>query len=575
MDGGKVDLQHIWEPQPSAAVSPKHFDRREHSDDFQKEIEEASEASDLSRGLSPYSAFGRSNYATFYRWSSNYQFLPCEVDFIKDSGTEVQITSYINNLHPMHTGLYQAIEKLVSLAIEPWNECLVKGQPAWGDVQNQGQLGPIPLRIITYGIEWENELPEWAVAFNVPSESRKRSYREVQERVQNASNDKSPGGPTSYLEAFDALRPLRDVGEKLNMELPPPESNLWQRAKAYLELPEDNSNTVIKIPDDWADRSEPWFILKVKAARAVRFKHPEPGTAFSYENWKAGRHNDKAIIDMDKNRNIRIPPHTAYTIRIQDAFRKKGLEVIVKMENIELTPQTPSYSSDIWELEGQSNEHIVAVAVFAYEVANIPEPRIEFRQYTRLKKSFYQYDEEEFPTTDDGWKDMYPSRIGKSYEREFKTMASILGFPPRDLSARFDGGMSLQTTGSVATPQGRLVIFPNVLEHRLKPFKLSDPTRSGHYRYIKLYLVDPHYRVCSTRNVPPQRLDWWADEVSKDLASFGLPRELLDAIFQEVDGWPMGLSEAMQHRQELTKEHRWNELIRLANMRTWFRESIV
>jgi hypothetical protein len=141
LDGGKVDLQHIWEPQPSAGVSPKHFDRREHSDDFQKEIEEASEASDLSRGLSPYSAFGRSNYARFYPWSSNYQFLPCEVDIIKDSGTEVQLTSYINNLHPMHTGLYQAIEKLVSLAIEPWNECLVKGQPAWGDVQNQGQLG--------------------------------------------------------------------------------------------------------------------------------------------------------------------------------------------------------------------------------------------------------------------------------------------------------------------------------------------------------------------------------------------------------------------------------------------------
>jgi hypothetical protein len=52
------------------------------------------------------------------------------------------------------------------------------------------------------------------------------------------------------------------------MELPPPESNLWQHAKAYLELPEDNSNTLIKIPDDWADRSEPWFILKVKAARS-------------------------------------------------------------------------------------------------------------------------------------------------------------------------------------------------------------------------------------------------------------------------------------------------------------------
>jgi hypothetical protein len=165
------------------------------------------------------------------------------------------------------------------------------------------------------------------------------------------------------------------------------------------------------------------------------------------------------------------------------------------MENIELTPQTPSYSNNTWELEGQSNEHIVAVAVFAYEVANIIQPGIEFRQHTDLKNSYYQYYEEVFPTIDDGWRDLYPSRVGKSYEKEFKAMASILGFAPRDLSARFDSGMSFQTTGSVATPQGRLVTFPNVLEHRLEPFELSDPTRPGHYRYIKLYLVDPQ---CTT-----------------------------------------------------------------------------
>jgi hypothetical protein len=135
--------------------------------------------------------------------------------------------------------------------------------------------------------------------------------------------------------------------------------------------------------------------------------------------------------------------------------------------------------------------------------------------------------------------------------------------------------MSFQTTGSVATPQGRLVTFPNVLEHRLKPFQLADPTRPGNYRYIKLYLVDPHYRVCSTRNVPPQQRHWCEEEVGKDLTSFRLPRELLDAIFQEVDSWPMGMPEARQHRQELNKEHRWNELTRLAQMQARFRESII
>ena len=28
---------------------------------------------------------------------------------------------------------------------------------------------------------------------------------------------------------------------------------------------------------------------------------------------------------------------------------------------------------------------------------------------------------------------------------------------------------------------------------------------------LVLWLVDPNYRICSTRNVPPQRSDWWAE----------------------------------------------------------------
>jgi hypothetical protein len=172
------------------------------------------------------------------------------------------------------------------------------------------------------------------------------------------------------------------------VELPPLESNLWQRAKAYLELPEDNFNTAVEVTADWADLSEPWLMLQLKAERAFRFKHPEPGTAFSYEDLKAGRHNDEAIIDMVKNRNTRIPPHAPYTISLQDTFQKQGLQVIVKMENIELTPRTPSYFSSTRWVEGHSNEHIVAVALFAYEVTNITDPWIEFRQHTRLKKSY-------------------------------------------------------------------------------------------------------------------------------------------------------------------------------------------
>lgn len=54
------------------------------------------------------------------------------------------------------------------------------------------------------------------------------------------------------------------------------------------------------------------------------------------------------------------------------------------MENIELTPDSGSYKGTDWRMEGQLNEHLVAAAVFAYDVANITEPRIAFRQNTKL-----------------------------------------------------------------------------------------------------------------------------------------------------------------------------------------------
>lgn len=67
-----------------------------------------------------------------FLWSSNYQLLPCEVEFFESgTSTDAHITSYINNLHPIHyQSVYDFVERLISLAIKPWNECLFKGEKA-------------------------------------------------------------------------------------------------------------------------------------------------------------------------------------------------------------------------------------------------------------------------------------------------------------------------------------------------------------------------------------------------------------------------------------------------------------
>lgn len=111
-------------------------------------------------------------------------------------------------------------------------------------------------------------------------------------------------------------------------------------------------------------------------------------------------------------------------------------------------------------------------------------------------------------------------------------------------------GALIQVLGSVATRQGRLLVFPNVLQHRVSPFKLADPTKPGHRKILAMFLVDPHIRVISTANVPPQQRDWWAEEVRQIPQFAGLPTEIFLQIIDHVDE-PYGVEQAKKYRELL------------------------
>ncbi|EAW10037.1 DUF4246 domain-containing protein [Aspergillus clavatus NRRL 1] len=566
VEGGRVKLENVLAAYRGATVAPAHVDRWKDTAYVQETSERQRR---LQLGVSP------NGEKEAYRWSPNYQCLPCEVEFVGDIGTQVRITSYINNLHPVHQDLYHAIETLIGRVIPLWNDCLVQGQRGWDDVLNQGQLGPVPLRIITYGVEWENELQEWLFAFEVPDEVRKRLYRKAREDFQSSIGDNTDKGRAKHLRAQRRMEGLSDVVGREDMELPPQDSDLWERAKKYLELPEDGSATPVSVPDDWHEQRSPWWWITDKYKRLLFFKHPEPGIAFSYDDWKSGQHQEKAIVDMVHERKDWgshpfepvTPPHKPYTITLQETFRTQGLQVIVKMENIELTPNSQIYSGTDWQMEGQLNEHIVAVAMFAYDVDNITEPRVAFRQNTKLDESFYRYNEdrEQGRRRQIQWGPDH--RFAKRPSVCISALEEVLGYPPGHLHIDIWGTKNWQDKGVVTVSQGRLITFPNVLEHRAESFTLADLSRPGHYRSITLYLVDPHYRVCSTRNVPPQQHHWWAEAVGADLTAAGLPQEMVDEIMQGSDSWPMGLPEARRHRRDFLKEHRWNEMVRIGTIR--------
>ncbi|KAJ9639436.1 hypothetical protein H2199_006469 [Coniosporium tulheliwenetii] len=212
-----------------------------------------------------------------------------------------------------------------------------------------------------------------------------------------------------------------------------------------------------------------------------------------------------------------------HSVDLRQDFKEQGLQIIVKLANIHLTPENSDYEGGSWHVEGCLNEHICATAIYYYDSENVTDSFLEFRQRTDAEDMMMKPEQNDYVG------------IERLYNVQHEDPA-------------------VQTLGRVETRQGRLLSFPNVLQHRVAPFRLADPTKPGHRKILALFLVDPHIRIISTANVPPQRQDWWAQELRRgDTRLARLPEELLMHVMSYVD-FPMGMEEAKEERLELMAE---------------------
>jgi hypothetical protein len=231
-----------------------------------------------------------------------------------------------------------------------------------------------------------------------------------------------------------------------------------------------------------------------------------------YQDWKAGKPAN----------NYRVNPEL---ISLREWFKDQGLQVIVKLASIELTPDKPRYSGGSWHVEGMKNEHIVATSIYYYDVENTTPSHLSFRQGAEIDELDLRYEQD-----------------------DHEPLATVFGTESmRDEPA-------IQEIGRIATPEGRILAFPNTLQHAVEPFELVDKTKPGHRRFLVLWLVDPHYRVVSTRNVVPQQHSWWAEEALTAVDFGTLPQEVVDMVKGEIGDWPMGLDEAKAYRLKLMAE---------------------
>ncbi|WP_326798269.1 DUF4246 domain-containing protein [Streptomyces sp. NBC_01808] len=189
---------------------------------------------------------------------------------------------------------------------------------------------------------------------------------------------------------------------------------------------------------------------------------------------------EQAQDDWWENRSPVIPDAPAFTApeppddSARVDLRGRRLQVIVKLATIHLTPDRPEYAGGSWHVEGMVNERIVSTGIYYWDSENITESRLSFR--AALDDPSYEQND------DNGVREVY-------------------GLENEDALN--------QVLGSAATPAGRCLAFPNILQHRVGEFRLADPTRPGYRKILVFFLVDPSKNIVSTSDVPPQQP--WAD----------------------------------------------------------------
>lgn len=441
-DEGKVDLERpeSWRPSQSqiAPISEKPSDRHE---EMHLEERKKSDVRD-SRHV------GKHKY-----WSNAFQYLPCEVALNEQGGAK--ITSYVNGVHPKEKGIYKALEELISAAMQPWNETLIRG--------DQGRT---PIRIRTYDFQVEG------------IDGYPNGYPKLYLYLNNAREGRSP--PITEEEWPDVRSRVREY-----LNLPEPE-------KRYRIWPDSGYHDLLASmqPWQWNSSEELEELILAKSSRLYAVKGVKPGISFTYDEWKTGENTGRAIMpkwsdpDEPETPPIPDPDHQYYSISLQDQF--EGLQIIVRVSNIELTPEKPSYEGDSHHnVAGILNEHIVSTAVCYFDLHNIKDAKVSFQQETNI--SSYDFNIEKFMAMD---------RLFNVPEWPYDS----------DDPCSPD---ALQTIGSIPISRnGQFLAWPNTLRSKAEPFSLADPLRPGYLRFATLWLVDPHYRICSTQNVPPQDPSW-------------------------------------------------------------------
>jgi hypothetical protein len=270
------------------------------------------------------------------RFSRRFQWLPAEVKFNGAAGTtDVEFTSYINNLHPVrHRKLYTTISEVMSEAIPMWNEVLVRGG-----------YGRVPARIRT----WVRELVETTCHRTHTNSICSKSSSTIVSHLIATQNIKH-GTEVVVPVLKDCLTKVSREAETQPFEEPSwckevdsetrgaasRDSMLLAEVDEFLALPDhpgynsagDHDYDRAFIDGIWKNDLNV-YVYEAICWKLVRLRgvlHPEPGDAFTYDEWKAGK-STKVHQDDYSHKMVPNLKHDYPKVNLETEFRDQGLQV--------------------------------------------------------------------------------------------------------------------------------------------------------------------------------------------------------------------------------------------------------
>jgi hypothetical protein len=151
----------------------------------------------------------------------------------------------------------------------------------------------------------------------------------------------------------------------------------------------------------------------------------------------------------------------------------RGRELLVIPKIVEYKLTAGETHEGVWHVEGMSHEHIVATCVYILD-------RDECLQGGELQ-----------------FKRAY------TVEEAGRLFWNINQVRPTTVQDIVDEGTI--PAGTVATPAGRVLVFPNSHIHKLDALTVAPGATEGRRRVIVFWIVDPDVRIPSTREIAPQQ----------------------------------------------------------------------